>query len=100
MIGIEELLTKFKNRMKISHNIEDDALKDILEASIEDITIKCGQFDINTNNRARELVIERSRYVYNDSLEYFDDNFVSSILSLNIQLSISTIVKDGTSDEN
>jgi hypothetical protein len=32
----------------------------------------------------RELVIERSRYVYNDSLEFFNDNFQSELMAVSL----------------
>lgn len=92
---MNDLLDQFKKRMKISHNIEDDTLLNILNASVEDIKIKCGNFDVSVHTRARELVLERSRYVYNDSVEFFDDNFVSAILSLNIELSTTTSSVEG-----
>ncbi|MFB6800448.1 phage gp6-like head-tail connector protein [Peribacillus butanolivorans] len=82
----DELLVDFKKRMKISHSIEDDTLKDILSASVEDIKAKCGYFTVESNERARELVFERSRYVYNDALEFFNDNFASQITSLALEL--------------
>jgi hypothetical protein len=84
----DEILTKFKKRMKISHSIEDDTLKDILSSSAEDIKAHCGPFTIETNVRARELVFERSRYVYNDALEFFNDNFASQMTSLALELYI------------
>lgn len=93
----DELLAKFKRRMKISHSSEDDTLKDILSASVEDIKVKCGQFDIEVNERARELVFERSRYVYNDALEFFNDNFASQITSLALELyTPSEVIGDET----
>lgn len=82
----DDILKRFKKRMKISHSSEDDTLIEILSASVDDIKAKCGQFDIETNERARELVFERSRYVYNDALEFFNDNFASQITSLALEL--------------
>ncbi|MFJ8071608.1 phage gp6-like head-tail connector protein [Peribacillus sp. NPDC096447] len=87
----DEILTKFKKRMKISHSIEDDTLKDILSSSAEDIKAHCGPFTIETNGRARELVFERSRYVYNDALEFFNDNFASQMTSLALELYIPSV---------
>ncbi|MBK5446063.1 phage gp6-like head-tail connector protein [Peribacillus sp. TH24] len=84
----DELLARFKKRLKISHSIEDETLKDILSTSVEDIKAKCGYFTVESNERARELVFERSRYVYNDALEFFNDNFASQITSLALELYI------------
>ena len=84
------LVEEFKNRMKISHDIEDKELQDSLSFSIAYVEDKCGTFDIegetNTDKRAKELVLERSRYAYNEALEYFEDNFLSAILSLSVEM--------------
>ncbi|MFJ7932310.1 phage gp6-like head-tail connector protein [Peribacillus sp. NPDC096448] len=84
------LLEEFKERMHISHTSEDDNLKRLLSFSISAIKSSCGEFDINgekdTDQRAKELIFERTRYAYNDALEYFDDNFLSQITSLGLSL--------------
>ncbi|KRK11838.1 hypothetical protein FD51_GL000821 [Lacticaseibacillus zeae DSM 20178 = KCTC 3804] len=38
-----------------------------------------------TNGQFKELVIERTRYVYNDQVEFFEDNFLSTIIGLSLQ---------------
>lgn len=81
-----DTLNEFKQRMRISHSVEDNNLKNILEMSYVDIQARCGEFDINKYKRGRELVFERSRYVYNDSLEFFEDNFLSEITSIGLEL--------------
>lgn len=85
-VGIEELLIKVKRRLHILHDEEDENLADMIATSIFDLKNKCGDFDVNINLSARELVIERVRYMYNDSLEYFDKNWQSRILELAISL--------------
>lgn len=80
------IIEEFKERMRISHSIEDDNLKKILEMSYEDLMYRCGEFDIEAFNRGKELVFERSRYVYNESLEFFEDNFLGEIISLGMEL--------------
>lgn len=86
----DELLKTFKERMHIFHDGEDDNLKQLLSFSIAFIEEKCGEFDIdgqtNTDKRARELIIERTRYAYNDALEYFEENFLSEIVSLSLAM--------------
>lgn len=79
----QKILIEFKDRMKISSD-EDDNLTRILKASVEDLQDVCGDYDINTSERFKELVFERSRYVYNDVLEYFDENFLSQIVKLSL----------------
>lgn len=86
----DELLEEFKDRMHISHGAEDRSLKQLLSFSIAYVESKCGKFNIecdkNTDKRATELVLERSRYAYNDAVEYFEDNFLSEIFSLGIDM--------------
>ncbi len=80
--------------MHISHYGEDDNLERLLSFSIADLQDKCGVFDVNKNERAKELVFERTRYAYNDALEYFNDNFLSQINSLGLSIAL----KEGESD--
>jgi hypothetical protein len=97
MIAIsDELLLEFKDRLHISHASEDENLKRLLSFSIADLTAKCGDFDLETNEKARELVFERSRYAYNDALEFFDENFLSLITSLGISIALEGVVIDET----
>ncbi|MEC5422390.1 phage gp6-like head-tail connector protein [Virgibacillus sp. C22-A2] len=76
--------------MHISHSGEDDNLKRLLSFSVAYIEAKCGEFDLsgktNLDIRATELVFERTRYAYNDAVEYFDDNFQSDILGLSLDM--------------
>lgn len=81
---IESLLTEFKDRMSIYHSSEDNELKNMLQASYDAVNRMTGVSDI-TNNQLKELVIERTRYVYNDQVEFFEDNFLSTIIGLSLQ---------------
>lgn len=85
----DDLLKEFKSRMHIFHKGEDDNLKQLLSFSIAFVESKVGKFNIESDERfdrqAKELVFERTRYAYNDALEYFEDNFLSEILSLIIE---------------
>nr|QRZ20022.1 phage gp6-like head-tail connector protein [Virgibacillus sp. AGTR] len=86
--------------MHISHSGEDDNLKELLSFSIAFVEDKCGQFNIdgktNLDIRATELVIERTRYAYNEAVEYFDDNFLSDIVGLGLDMVFS---KEGETNE-
>lgn len=86
---------EFKNRNRIFYNFEDERIKNDLEMSFEDIKSKCGEFDIEKNLLGRELVYERTRYVFNDKLEEFHNNFLSSIIQL--QILNMEVSDDGTS---
>ncbi len=90
-----ELLVEFRDRMKLSDD-EDDNLTRILKASVEDLQDICGDYDINTSERFKELVFERSRYVYNDALEYFHNNFLTQLNNLNIAKALESSEVDET----
>lgn len=83
----ENILNEFKERVHIFHEGEDDNLKNLLSFSVAFVESKIGAFDIEENLKAKELVFERSRYAYNDAVEYFEDNFLSEILSLSLEAS-------------
>lgn len=85
---MDRFLEEFKRRMKISHSSEDKLLIGILEESYEDIRRLIGDFRMESYASGKELVFERSRYVYNDSLEYFYDNFQQRIMDLSLDLSM------------
>ncbi|MED0963852.1 hypothetical protein [Bacillus paramycoides] len=89
-----EILQQFKDRMRLGDD-EDDNLKRILFASNKDLVRVCGDYDLNKDEVFKELVFERSRYVYNDALEYFNQNFLSQINSLSIEKALEEIKLDG-----
>ncbi|PTF96725.1 hypothetical protein [Staphylococcus chromogenes] len=89
-----DLIQDFKARNRIFYNIEDERIKRDLELSYEDIKSKCGEFDILIPSLGRELVLERTRYVFNDKLEEFSDNFLSSIVQF--QIMNMEVYDDGT----
>ncbi|PFS16387.1 hypothetical protein COK55_06470 [Bacillus cereus] len=88
------ILQQFKDRMRLDDD-EDDNLKRILSASNQELTRICGSYDITTDEAFKELVFERSRYVYNDALEYFNSNFLTMINSFSIEKALEEIVLDG-----
>ncbi|QWU46371.1 hypothetical protein [Bacillus sp. NP247] len=89
-----EILQQFKDRMRLGDD-EDDNLKRILFVSNKALVKICGSYDINNDEAFKELVFERSRYVYNDALEYFNSNFLTMINSFSIEKALEEIVLDG-----
>lgn len=72
--------------MHIFHDGEDSNLKQLLSFSVAYVESKIGDFDLEENLKAKELVFERTRYAYNDALEYFEDNFLSEIIFLSLEM--------------
>lgn len=83
-------INQFKKRMRIYHDTEDDFIELLLESSFSSLKNDCGEFDIDTHIEGKELVFERARYAYYDSLEFFDKNFQSRIHNLGYQLAGET----------
>ncbi|EPW8863946.1 hypothetical protein ACWQM2_002623 [Staphylococcus aureus] len=81
-----DILEKLKNRLHILDEESDENLIEMIVSSIVKLKNTCGEFDINSNEKARELVFERVRYIYNDVLEHFERNFAREITDLQMRL--------------
>jgi len=88
-----DILQEFKDRMHLDDD-EDGNLLRILKASNDDLIRICGEYDIRTHEVFKELVFERSRYVYNDALEYFYTNFLTQINNLNLSRALNGMEDD------
>lgn len=75
-----EVIKEFMLRMHLDDE-EDGNLERILKASYDDLIRICGNYSLK-DEVFKELVFERSRYVYNDALEYFLENFSTQINNL------------------
>lgn len=91
------VLLEFKERMHLGDH-EDDNLRRILSASSIALRKACGDYDINSDEDFKELVFERSRYVYNDALEFFSTNFISEINNLAIGKALEEISLEDDAD--
>lgn len=83
-------LEEFKERMRIEDSVDDSYLTRVLSASVLALQTSCGDYDM-TNQTFKELVFERSRYAYNDALEYFNANFLTEINTLGIKKALEEI---------
>ncbi|WP_461240655.1 head-tail connector protein [Paucilactobacillus sp. N302-9] len=79
-----DLLQGVKDRLHIFNTAQDDDLQSSINASVDAIKQITG-FTDETDTEFIELVNERVRYSYNDSLEYFEDNFSSRLMSLSLK---------------
>ena len=79
-------LNEFKARMRIFHESEDYGIIQQLEDSKAAIIALIGEFNPAEFAQGKELIFERTRYVRNEALEYFNDNFQSLILDASIEL--------------
>ncbi|HAQ6935680.1 phage gp6-like head-tail connector protein [Enterococcus faecium] len=85
-MNTEEFIKEYKARFRIFHTSEDEDIGKQLESGFADIKSLIGSFDPSTYEKGKELVYERTRYLRNESLEYFYDNFQTMIMDASIDL--------------
>ena len=90
-------LNEFKARMRIFHESEDYDIIQQLDDSKTAIISLVGEFNPAEFIQGKELIFERTRYVRNEALEYFNDNFQSLILDASIEL-MEIIVPDASTE--
>lgn len=83
-VELHPFLKPFKERMKIFHSGEDNNLSRMLESSEANILSLVGS-QRPTEPRVRELILERARYVYNDQVEFFYENFQGDLMALSLE---------------
>lgn len=79
-------IDEFKERFRIFHLSEDESIGKQLESGLADIKSIIGEFNPTKYEKGKELVYERTRYLRNEALEYFYDNFQVMIMDASIDL--------------
>ncbi|OTN77076.1 hypothetical protein A5886_002156 [Enterococcus sp. 8G7_MSG3316] len=82
----QSFIDEFKARFRIFHSSEDEDIGKQLESGFADIKSIIGEFDPLIYEKGKELVYERTRYLRNEALEYFYDNFQTMIMDASIDL--------------
>lgn len=85
----DEMLNEFKAYAKISHDTEDDYLKKLLAKSYANLVSRFGHFDIQEDLNGQDLVFARTRYAYEDLLEYFNDNYRDDLVHFGLSNNLS-----------
>lgn len=91
------MLSELKQRLRITWTEDDAVLNEMLEGSkayLEELTGT--SFDYSTNYRAKELVLERCRYVFNNASYEFEENFKSELQRLILTVALE---KEGANNE-
>lgn len=89
------LLTKVKNYLRITWDEEDDDVVDMIDRGIAYFRIRGVDVNFLHQEAAQQLLLDWCRYVRNYKLEEFENNFLSDVL--NIQLNL--VFESGESDE-
>ncbi|GGD05400.1 phage gp6-like head-tail connector protein [Pontibacillus salipaludis] len=85
-MDITTLLPEVKRYLKITWNEEDEELKDLLQGGKYYLEGKTGvQLDFSTNFKAKQLLKDYCRYVYNHTFELFEINFGHELTTLAIE---------------
>ncbi|MHC5250440.1 phage gp6-like head-tail connector protein [Enterococcus sp. LJL90] len=82
----KEFVEEYKARFRIFHSSEDENIGGQLESGFSDIKSIIGKFDPKKYEKGKELVYERTRYLRNEALEYFYDNFQTMIMDASIDI--------------
>ena len=80
------LLKSTKQGFKYPILPEDGDIGKQLDDSYKDIKSLIGNFDPTEYSKGKELVYERTRYLRNESLEYFYGNFQTVIMDASVDL--------------
>jgi hypothetical protein len=96
---LSSLLDELKSLLRITWNDEDTDLKGIIkraEAYLSELT--GASFDFQKEQRPKELLFERCRYIYNNAADEFEDNFHGELsrLILNVALGKVGVLPDET----
>lgn len=77
---MSSLLDELKLNLRITWSEEDHHLTNIIERCIAYLENLTGaSFVYETDITARELILERARYVYNNAADEFEKNFYSEL---------------------
>ncbi|MBJ7955840.1 hypothetical protein [Bacillus cereus] len=93
-----DLLDDVKHALAITWTEEDNNIIKLIDRSVYYINDLVGaELDLTVNLVARELVINRIRYEYNNALDQFESNFFQPLSRLTFQVALDERkVSDGT----
>lgn len=93
------MLEELKDYLKITWINEDAYLQNIISRGREYLNDLTGtEIDFEGESQANSLLLDYCRYYYNNSVEYFEDNFQKQIVRLQYKEAIR-VSKDVVSDE-
>lgn len=88
------MLDAVKDYLKITWDDEDAAIQSMIErgkAYLNDLT--GAELDFDVTGPPRSLLLDYCRYVYNNASEYFEENFASELLRLQLQMGVKALGK-------
>ncbi|MDA2567511.1 hypothetical protein PDQ34_26765 [Bacillus cereus] len=93
------LFGEIKQALAITWNEEDREIKRLAERSVYALNDLVGvELDLEKDLSARELVIERCRYAYNNAVDEFEKNFKPELSRLILRVAIQERKKSKDGD--
>ena len=84
-----DLFGEIKHALAITWNEEDREIKRLVERSVYALNDLVGvELDLEKDLSARELVIDRCRYAYNNAVDEFEKNFQAELSRLILRVAI------------
>lgn len=92
------MLQAVKTYLKITWDDEDASLQSIIERGKAYLNDLAGaELDFDVAGPPRSLLLDYCRYVYNNASEYFEENFASELLRLQLQMGVKALGSSETS---
>jgi hypothetical protein len=82
------MLEEIKRRLNITWDYDNEEVEELIEEGKIFIISRVGEVDFDVDILASRLLKEYCRYAWNGSVAYFEQNFRSDILNLQIQNAI------------
>lgn len=95
------MLEEVKGYLKITWNDEDNTLKGIINRGknyLNDIT--GADLDYDFEGQPKALLLDYCRYSYNNASEYFEENYQSQILRLQLKAAVNELSTDEVTNES
>lgn len=93
------MLQAVKDYLKITWDDEDAGLMDLISRGQGHLNNLVGaELDFEEAS-PRSLLLDYCRYVYNNASEYFEENFSSEILRLQLQIGVAQLATEGEEEE-
>jgi hypothetical protein len=98
---IDELLGELKDKLQVTWDDEptNRNFKRIISSSINYFNELCDiEFAFDEYSTERELLMERCRYIWNNSLEDFETNFLQELSRLILKAAVDSYIPEVSTD--
>ncbi|GIN86973.1 hypothetical protein J6TS2_33590 [Heyndrickxia sporothermodurans] len=86
------MLNDLKNSLRITWEDEDEELEKIIKRSESYLSDLTGAtFDFDKEEWVKELLLERCRYVYNNAVDEFEENFAHELKRLILMVALGKV---------